>query len=79
MANHSIDHALFDLVGSNFDLLNDRKHTIGLSVDLSKVFGIFTPRYCNPKSRNEGNHIPCGFSKNASSKQRVKSRFLSYF
>ena len=35
---HSSDHVLIKLVDSIFDSFNERKHTIGIFVDLSKVF-----------------------------------------
>ena len=35
---HSSDHALVELVDNIFHLLNKRKHTTGVFVDLSKVF-----------------------------------------
>ena len=36
--HHSSDHALVELVDNIFHLLNKRKHTTGVFVDLSKVF-----------------------------------------
>ena len=37
-AHHSTDHVLVELVDSIFCSFNERKHTIGIFADLSKVF-----------------------------------------
>ena len=36
--HHSTDHVLVELADSIFDSFNERKHTIGIFVDLSKPF-----------------------------------------
>ena len=38
-AHHFTDHALVELADSAFDLFNQRKHTISISINLSKAFG----------------------------------------
>ena len=37
-AHHSTDHVFVELVDSIFCSFNERKHTIGIFADLSKVF-----------------------------------------
>ena len=36
--HHFTDHALVELVDNIFDSFNERKHTIGIFVDLAKAF-----------------------------------------